>query len=56
MIPQKEEHVAFQWMPLARLQAMDLRPLPLLSALPHWLAGTDHRVFYSTIKHELKPD
>ncbi len=49
MIPQKEDHVAFQWMPIAHVQAMDLRPLPLLSVLPHWLAGTDHGVFYSTI-------
>ncbi len=55
-VPHKEEHVAFQWMPLAHLQAMDLRPLPLLSALPHWLAGTDHGIFHSTIKQDLKPD
>ncbi len=48
-VPQKEDHVAFQWLPLSRLQAMDLRPLPLLSALPYWLSGTNHGVFYSTI-------
>jgi 8-oxo-dGTP diphosphatase len=40
-VPQKEDHIAFQWMPLAHVQAIDVRPLPLLSALPHWLTGRE---------------
>ena len=49
-VPQKEEHVAFQWLPIDSLYGIDLRPLPLKSALSKWVEGTNDHVFWSTMK------
>jgi 8-oxo-dGTP diphosphatase len=49
-VPQKEEHVAFQWLPIDSLYGIDLRPLPLKSALSKWLESTDETIFWSTMK------
>ncbi len=48
-IPQKEDHVAFQWISLETLHKTDLRPSLLKSALPQWLKGTDTDVLWSTM-------
>ena len=48
---QKEDHVAFQWLPIDALYGV-VRPLPLKSALSKWLQCADYKgntVFYSTI-------
>jgi hypothetical protein len=50
MIPQKEEHVAFKWIEVDALKAIDLRPLPLKSALSRWLTCPENNTFWSTIK------
>lgn len=47
---QKEEHVAFEWKALGTLNEIDLRPLPLKSALSKWLKGADNTLFWSTMK------
>lgn len=49
-VPQKEEHVAFEWVAIETLREVDLRPLPLKSALAKWLEGANDNIFWSTIK------
>ena len=49
-VPQKEEHVAFEWLPIDSLYGIDLRPLPLKSALSKWLEGTNDNIFWSKMK------
>jgi hypothetical protein len=48
-IPQKEEHVAFKWVSMDALNTVDLRPLPLRSALTQWLQNLDHAALWSTM-------
>ncbi|MDF3033587.1 MAG: mismatch repair protein MutT [Alphaproteobacteria bacterium] len=36
-ISQKEDHVAFRWIPLTEINTIDLRPAPLKSLLPRWM-------------------
>jgi len=48
-LPQKDEYVAFQWLPVVSLGTIDLRPLPLQSALAKWLESTDDHTFWSTM-------
>ncbi len=50
IVPQKEEHVAFEWIAIETLKEVDLRPLPLKSALSKWLECTDNNIFWSTMK------
>ncbi len=48
-LPQKEEHVAFAWVPLDRLRDIDIRPFSLKQAIPEWLAPSSNKVFWSTM-------
>ncbi len=47
---QREEHVAFRWVAIDSLEEIDLRPLPLKSALSKWLMGAETNLFWSTMK------
>jgi 8-oxo-dGTP diphosphatase len=49
-LPQKEAHVAFEWVNLNALHEIDLRPVLLKSALFKWLEGVDNSIFCSTMK------
>jgi hypothetical protein len=49
-VPQKESHVAFNWVPMDSLQGIDLRPLPLKQALSEWLGSADNHILWSTMK------
>lgn len=49
-VPQKEEHVAFKWILINTLEEIDLRPLPLKSALSKWLESAENNIFWSTME------
>ena len=48
-ISQKEEHVAFHWIPLTKLNDVDLRPAPLKTLIPKWMDGSLHFEFVSVV-------
>jgi ADP-ribose pyrophosphatase YjhB (NUDIX family) len=56
-VPQKEEHVAFEWIPISSLEETDLRPLLLKSALPKWfeelLSSNDHIMLTATCHQKI---
>ena len=41
---QKENHVAFRWIPLREIHDIDFRPKSLKNILPQWLAGQKHNL------------
>ena len=49
-LPQKEEHVAFRWVAIEKIQEIDLRPLLLKATLSKWLASANDNIFWSTMK------
>lgn len=48
-IPQKEDHVAFQWFSLTELSSIDLRPAPLKTLIPAWIEADMTPAFVSTV-------
>lgn len=49
-IPQREDHVAFKWIPLDQLKDTDLRPSLLKETLSQWLETSNDSVLQSTFK------
>jgi 8-oxo-dGTP diphosphatase len=50
LISQKEDHVAFNWIPIDQLETIDLRPLYLKASISEWLRCDNNNTFCSTIK------
>jgi 8-oxo-dGTP diphosphatase len=48
-ILQKEKHVAFQWISLKDLEAVDILPKPLKTCIPMWLNSSIHNVWLSSM-------
>lgn len=48
-VAQKEDNVAFQWLPLKQLESIDLRPTTLKSLLPKWLELDMNEAFESVM-------
>lgn len=48
-IDQKEEHVAFKWVPLKQISKLDLRPEGLKNMIPQWLVSNGTNAFRSAI-------
>jgi 8-oxo-dGTP diphosphatase len=46
---QKEEHVAFQWLPLHEIDSLDFRPEPLKVLIPEWLISPRNNAFQSVM-------
>ncbi|HUX80322.1 MAG TPA: NUDIX domain-containing protein [Alphaproteobacteria bacterium] len=48
-IVQKEEHVAFKWVSLEKINDIDLRPAILKNMIPQWLVDNKLRMFQSVM-------
>jgi len=48
-ITQKEEHVAFQWIPMKQICEIDLRPEVLKNMIPQWLSCDNINIFQSAM-------
>jgi 8-oxo-dGTP pyrophosphatase MutT (NUDIX family) len=46
-MPQLEERMELFWIPIAQLSKIDLRPEPLKTLIPEWLAQDMHNAFQS---------
>ncbi len=48
-IPRLEEHIELNWIPLASISDIDLRPTPLKTLISDWLMSSETSVFQSAM-------
>ena len=48
-IPQLEDHIQLMWIPFAKIDQIDFRPVPLKRLLPRWLNANSNNMFESVM-------